>query len=194
MLENLLALVQEHAQETVIQNPAIPNEKNDQAVSEITHVIASSLQNELASGNVHNVLALLGGKSSLQGNPILAGIMSSVAERLTSQLGIQTAAASAVSASLIPTVLKQLVSRTNDPQNSTFTLDGIFHTLTGGKSQGLNLGELIRSGANANASVGMLSQLEKLRIGAQSNELNLGSLGSLASSIFSSVFGRGGEK
>ena len=61
MLENLLALVKQHAGEAVINNPAIPNEQNDAVIKETTQSITGGLQNMLASGGISDVLKMFGG-------------------------------------------------------------------------------------------------------------------------------------
>ena len=48
------------------------------------------------------------------------------------KLGLGQGAASGVAASLIPTVLQQLVHQTNDPNNSNFNIQGIIGSLVGG--------------------------------------------------------------
>ena len=49
MLENLINLVRENAGDAIINNPAIPNERNEEAVQDTSNSIVSSLQN---AGNI----------------------------------------------------------------------------------------------------------------------------------------------
>jgi hypothetical protein len=51
--------------------------------------------------------------------------------------------ASQVAGGLLPGVLSNLVSRTNDPSNSSFDLNGIMSALTGGKTAGVNLQSML---------------------------------------------------
>ncbi|HEV8079753.1 MAG TPA: hypothetical protein VGP43_03505, partial [Chitinophagaceae bacterium] len=45
MLKELFDLVKGNAQESVINNPDVPNEKNDEVVAEATNTVASGLRN-----------------------------------------------------------------------------------------------------------------------------------------------------
>jgi F0F1-type ATP synthase delta subunit len=48
MFENLINLVRQNAGDAVINNPAIPNEKNEEAVETASGSIVSTLKNALA--------------------------------------------------------------------------------------------------------------------------------------------------
>jgi hypothetical protein len=50
MFENLINLVRQNAGDAVINNPAIPNEKNEEAVETASGSIISTLKNALAGG------------------------------------------------------------------------------------------------------------------------------------------------
>ena len=52
MLKELFELVKEQATNTVINNPEVPNEKNDEVVAEATNTVASGLRNVVAGGGV----------------------------------------------------------------------------------------------------------------------------------------------
>ncbi len=51
MFENLLKLVQEYAQDAIVNNPEVPNEKNDAAIKATSDGIVTALKKEgLAAG------------------------------------------------------------------------------------------------------------------------------------------------
>ena len=56
------------------------------------------------------------------------------ASKLMSKFGLGSTQASGVANNLIPNILSGLINKTNDPNNSSFTLDNLLHTLTGGQS------------------------------------------------------------
>jgi hypothetical protein len=56
MLDQLMNLVRQNAGNAVIENPAIPNEKNEVAVQSAGNSIMQTLQNALSSGNIDDVL------------------------------------------------------------------------------------------------------------------------------------------
>jgi hypothetical protein len=157
MLDKLFDLVKGLAGNAVINNPEIPNEQNNAIVAEATHSVASGLQNELASGGLQNILSLFGSGDqqpvnvgSLMNNPIVSSMTGNFASNLMSKFGIGGTQASSVANSLIPNVLSGLINKTNDPYNSSFTLDKLLHSLTGGQSTQVTLEQ--QSGGNSGFS------------------------------------------
>ena len=55
MFENLLNLVKENAGDAIINNPAIPNEKNDEAINTTTNSIVETLKAQVTSGNLSSI-------------------------------------------------------------------------------------------------------------------------------------------
>jgi hypothetical protein len=133
MLDKLLDLVKQFSGDAIVNNPEIPNERNNEAVADATHSIFSGLQNAVAGGGGENVLQLLGGKAGdLMKNPIVQMIAGTFVKKLLSKFNMSPAAANNVASGLIPNVLGNLVNQTNDPNNSNFDLQGILGSLTGG--------------------------------------------------------------
>jgi hypothetical protein len=141
MLENLFNLVKEYAGDAVVKNPDVPNEHNDAVTAEATKTVASGLQNMLAGGGLENVLSLFKGGQQEQGgggflkNPIVNMMVGHFAGKLMSKFGLGNNQANGVASSLIPNVISGLVSRTNDPNNSSFDINSIISSLTGGGGQ-----------------------------------------------------------
>lgn len=141
MLDNLFNMIKGVAGDAVINNPEVPNEHNDAVVAEATNTVAGGLQNLVAGGGLESILSLFGGggqqqgKASLMSNPIVAMMIGHFAKKLMGKFGLQSNQASGVAQSLIPSVISNLISKTNDPSNSSFTLDGLLNSLTGGQSQ-----------------------------------------------------------
>jgi hypothetical protein len=146
MLENLFSLVKEFAGDAVVNNPDVPNEHNDAVTAEATKTVASGLQNMMAGGGLENVLSLFGGGGGTgqpgQGggggilkNPIVNMMIGHFAGKLMSKFGLGSSQASGVASNLIPSVISNLVSRTNDPNNSSFNINSIIGALSGGGAQ-----------------------------------------------------------
>ena len=90
MLESLFNLIKEDGTDAVINNPAIPNEKNDAVLANATHAVTEELQGVLAGGGLQSVLSLFnsggnnsGGNGFLNNNPIVSNIISSYTSKLT---------------------------------------------------------------------------------------------------------------
>lgn len=144
MLDNLINLVREHAGEAVINNPAVPNERNEEVIAETGNSIAGGLQNLINGGGVKDVLNLFGGQDQANSsNPVVQNLSGGVIQQLMNKFGMDQQAASGVAGNLVPDVLKKLVNKTNDPSDSSFDIQGIFNQLTGGKSQSMNIQGLL---------------------------------------------------
>lgn len=144
MLEQLLNMVKEQAGAAIIQNPDIPNERNEEAVADVTSNIAGGLQQALAGGQFNDVLRLLGGRGGdLQSNPVANQLSGNAIESLMNKFNLNQGQAGNVVSNLLPGVLQKLISKTNDPSDSSIDLQGIFSSLTGGKTGGLDLQGLL---------------------------------------------------
>jgi hypothetical protein len=140
MIEQLLDLIQQHGQEAVVNNPAIPNEHNQQVMSEAGQSIVGGLQQALANGGLSQVMSLFsggggtqsGGLASLVSNPLVQNIISSFAGKLTNQFQLNPQSAQQVGANLIPQVLSSLSGQVSDPANQGIDINSVMRTLTGG--------------------------------------------------------------
>jgi hypothetical protein len=132
MIEQLFKMIQGDAQEEIINNPAIPNEHNNQAVGLATESIFNGLQGALANGGLSQVLNLFGGKAGLGGNPLVSGITNRFVGSMMKQFGIDSPIATSIASSLIPKVLGKLINRTSDPSDNSIDMNGIIGALTGG--------------------------------------------------------------
>lgn len=140
MLENLFSLVKEQGFDSVINNPEVPNEQNDAVLASATDSVAGGLQNALASGGLQNVLSLFGNKDnnggggigSLMNNPIVQSIIGNFTNKLTNEQGISSDKASGIAGNLIPSVISSLIGKTTNPNDSSFDMNSIIGSLTGG--------------------------------------------------------------
>lgn len=144
MLEQLFNLVKEQAGPAIIQNPDIPNERNDEAIADVTSNISGGLQDALASGRFSEVLSLLGGRGGdVQRNPLANQLSGNAEQSLMQKFNLNQGQAGGIVSSLLPSVLKRLISKTNDPDDNGFDLQGIFSSLTGGNTSGIDLQGLL---------------------------------------------------
>lgn len=141
MLDQLFDIVKKMGQDTVVKNPDVPNEHNQEVMAEATNTIASGFQNILAGGGFQNILDLFKGggtKNSGSGiggllkNPIVSMMIGYFISKLIGKYKLSPAAASNVANDLIPKSLNNLIQQTNDPNNEKATLDKLIGSLTGG--------------------------------------------------------------
>ncbi|MFN2456889.1 MAG: hypothetical protein ABR502_01700 [Chitinophagaceae bacterium] len=180
MLKELFELVKANAAEPVINNPDIPNEKNNEVVAEATNTVASGLRNIVAGGGVQSLVSLLNSgnrdKKSLLSNPIVSMMMGHFAGKLMNKFNLNNNQANNVSGSLIPNILSSLINKTNDPSDQAFSLEKILGSITGNKSglsQGGSLQDLLSQlsgGGTQGAGGGMLDIIKSLAGGAQQQQ------------------------
>ena len=135
MFENLLNLIKENAGEAIINNPAIPNEKNDAAIQTATKSIINGLKGSVRSGGVDVVKQLFQDQGNVNSNPLVQNLSTNVAGDLMKKFGLNSNVASSIVNMLLPIVLSKLVQKTNDPNDSSFNLDDIIGSLTSGQGK-----------------------------------------------------------
>src|SRR5215203_3734777 len=191
MLKELFELVKGQASETVINNPAVPNEQNDEVVAEATNTVASGLRNIVAGGGVQSLLGLFTGgndKKSLLSNPIVSMMMGHFAGKLMNKFNMNNTQANNLSGNLIPGALGSLINKTNDPNESGFSLEKLLGSITGNKTgltnqQGTGgglqdlLAKLTGGGNMSGSGGGVMDIIKDLAGGAQQQQqANGGSL------------------
>src|SRR5215210_8378301 len=144
MIENLNSLVKQNADATIINNTAIPNERNEEAVQEASIAIEDSLKTSLSGGNVKEVANLFNGTDdNVTANPVTQQATGNFTDRLQRRFGLNVQQAANIANNLIPTVLKRLVQKTADPADNSFNIQKIFNEVSGGKTNGLNVQGMI---------------------------------------------------
>jgi len=138
MLENLIQLVKEHAGDAIINNPAVPNEHNDAAIEATAGSIFDSLKNQFTSGGGTEMITnLFQGNEAASSSPLAGGISSDVIAGLVKKIGLPEGAAAGIVSQLLPKVMDSLKSKTNDPNDNSFDLQGIIGSLAVGQAGGI---------------------------------------------------------
>jgi len=143
MLDQLFNIVKQFGQDSVVNNPEVPEEHNQEVMADATKTIASGFQNITAGGGFQNILDLFKGGSNTSGgnsggianlvkNPIVTMMVGYFISKLVSKYKMTPAAASNVANDLIPNSLNNLIQQTNDSGNPNITLDGLIGSLVGG--------------------------------------------------------------
>lgn len=146
MLDQLFNLVKQFSGNAVVNNPEVPNEKNNEVVAEATNTIAGGLQNMLSGGGLKDILSMFqgggnnagGGSSSgisgLMKNPIVSMMIGHFISKLTGKFGLKSSQASNIANDVIPSALSGLITKTNDPNDNSFDLNSLIGSLTGGNA------------------------------------------------------------
>ncbi|NEU08752.1 hypothetical protein GZH53_10550 [Flavihumibacter sp. R14] len=129
MLENLNNLVREEAEETIVKNPAIPNEKNEEAIQAASGSIEEVLKEKASSGNFGDLSQLFQG-GDFANNPIVNKIKEVFAGKL-GNMGVDGSSAGSVAGGIIPALIEKFVRRTNDPNDKGFDLQSMLKQFAG---------------------------------------------------------------
>lgn len=138
MLEQLMSLIQDNSQEAIVNNPAIPNQNNNDAMQAVFQSVVGGLQNEAQGGNLSGLMGLLAGQGgqggSLMNNPIVAGIAQNAIGSLMEKFGLSNSAAGNIIAQVLPGVLSSMIAKTSNPSDSSMDFGGIMGSLLGGQA------------------------------------------------------------
>jgi hypothetical protein len=148
MLDQLFKIVKQFGKESVVDNPEVPNENNEEVMAEATRTISSGFQNIVAGGGFENIVDLFkgggntssannasAGVGSMLKNPIVSMMVGYFISKLVSKYKMSPSSASNVASTLIPNTLNSLISQTKDPNNPDITMDKIISSLTGGSEE-----------------------------------------------------------
>ena len=181
MIDQLIAMVRAQAGDAIIANPAIPNERNDEAIGEVANALTGGFRNALAGGQAGELLQLLGGQAGNPASHPLAGLLgNNVIGSLVQKFGLNEQQAGGIAGSLLPGVLQQLVSKTNDPNDSSIDLQGIFNSLTGGAAGGLDIQQLLSKVTSGGGS----AELDQLVNVVKGNDGGQGGLMDMVKGLF----------
>lgn len=130
MFDNLLDLVKQNAGNAIINNPAIPDQHNDDAINTASHAIMNSLSQEATGDNMQQLMNMFRNGAD-HNNPVVSTVTNNVTGDLATKFNLKHDAANGIAAMLIPQVLSQLVSKTNDPKDNSFDMNSIMGALSG---------------------------------------------------------------
>ena len=147
MLDQLFNIVKQFGQETVVNNPDVPNEYNQEVMADATHTIAGGFKNMVAGGGLQSILDLFkgggasspgagtgGGIAGLIKNPIVSMMIGHFISKLVGKYSMSPSIASNVANSIIPNSLNSLIDQTKDSNNPNLNLDGFINSIIGGNT------------------------------------------------------------
>ena len=192
MLEELFNLVKNVAGESASNSSEVAPSQQNEVLAEATNTVASGLRNIVAGGGIQSLISLLSGnnqqqgKSSLLSNPIVSMMIGHFAGKLMNKMNIGNAQANSIANSLIPGVISSLIGNINDSGNSTFSIENLLKSITGGQTEQVaqqnpqfNITNLISQFTGAGnsqqqQSPGILDVIGQLAQGAQQQQARNG--------------------
>ncbi len=180
MLETLMNLVKQQSGQAVVNNPAIPNEQNDNVMQTITSTIMGSLGQQAQGGGLGDLLGMVtGGGQNVQHSPVTQGVQKDVEQNLMQKLGISPQVAMSIAAAVVPMVLSKLMHKASDPNDSEIDQNSIMGAATG--KQGIDW----MGAASSAMADGKLDMNDLMRVmGNQGGQSSGGGLGGMLGGLF----------
>jgi hypothetical protein len=160
MLDQLMDFVRESGQQTVVENPAVPNEHNEAVMQEASSSIFSGMQNMLQTQGPGALKSLFEGVQSGDTNrPEVQQVANQFSGNIAEKFGINSNAAKAIAISLIPVVLGKLMHRSQNADSSSgFSIGNILGSLMGGGNNSPQTAGIPQQTSNSGGG-GMLSSI-----------------------------------
>ncbi len=133
MLDQLINLVKENASEAIINNNDVPNENNDAVINTAAEGIMDHLKGLVGGGSLEGITSLISNGASANGLE-MSNMSSHVANLISSKFGIEPSKTEGIVNNLLPMVMNSLSKKTNDPEDNSFTMQGILGSLAGGNA------------------------------------------------------------
>ncbi|WP_080239996.1 DUF937 domain-containing protein [Spirosoma rigui] len=132
MFETLMNLVQQQSGQAVINNPAIPNDQNDNVMQTVASSILGGLGQQAQGGGLGNLLGMVvNGGGNVAQSPVTAGVQQHVEQNLMEKLGISPQVAMSVASAVVPMVLSKLMHKASDPNDASVDGNTILGAATG---------------------------------------------------------------
>ncbi|BAV08898.1 hypothetical protein SAMN05421788_101347 [Filimonas lacunae] len=126
MWDQITQLIQQVTQQSVVNNPAVPNEHNESVIAEAKNTITQTLSDLTASGRADEAAEVVQNPN----HPVAQQMESNFAGNIMQKFGINGAAASGIAATLIPTILNALRGGTGG-NGSAFNIQSLLSSLGG---------------------------------------------------------------
>jgi hypothetical protein len=131
MLDQLLKLVEQNAKQAIVDNKAIPDQLNNAAIKEVTNQIFNGIKGQVTRGDMSQVIDLFQTGNSKTPSPVINSIIETVTTSLAGKFQIAPDVARSVANSIVPTVMNQVIKKTNDPKDIDFDLQQMLRGMSG---------------------------------------------------------------
>lgn len=154
MLEQLLSMAEGPLQEML---SGMDQNQPGNSASVLKDSIASSVQKQVASGDLSAIKEMFSGGKTSPGAPVINNLQGDVSQNLMEKLGISKEQAMGIAAAALPMIMNFFNKRVNDaPQDNNDILSSMISSMQGGKSN-INPTDLLGSlmGGGKSGSGGM---------------------------------------
>lgn len=122
MIGKIKLMVREFSEDAIINNPSIPNDKNEIAIETTTWSLMEHFKDEAISGYGRSLLSIFKRNDDPDLNPSVNRVSNRVAMDLAKRLDIDFATASRVVGRIIPSIIIKLRDKIQNPDDHDFDL------------------------------------------------------------------------
>lgn len=146
MLDNLINIVrQQFDSSQATDSHAVGNKES--AIQNAGSSIMETLQGAASSGRIKELLDFFKSGNTAS-NPLVKEATGHYAQSIQKTEGLDMQQSEQVANNVIPNAMNQFANRAADPNDHAFNLQDIFNQLTGGKTSGFNVQNLINKYAS----------------------------------------------
>jgi hypothetical protein len=128
MWEQIAQLIQQTTQQSVVNNPAVPNEHNEAVIAEAKNAITETLSGLTANGRADEAAEILQSPD----HPATQQIESNFANTIMQKFGINGQAAGGIAASLIPSIMNAIRGQAGNGSSGGFNIQELLQSFSGG--------------------------------------------------------------
>jgi hypothetical protein len=135
MIDQLMQMIQQSGQQTVVENTEVPNENNDAILNEAQQSITSGLQGLASTGELNTLMESTNDPQQVAAHPAVQNISNNFMGSIMEKFGISKGTAATIAASIIPMVIGKMMNKGGAQQGGGgFDLGGLLSSLTGGNA------------------------------------------------------------
>lgn len=133
MLDQLMQMIQQGGQQSVIDNSEVPNEHNEAILNEAQQSITSGLAGLASTGELNSLMDASGGDpQQVAAHPAVQNISNNFMGSIMDKFGLSKGTAATIAASIIPMVLGKVMNKSGAQGGGGFDLGSIISSITGG--------------------------------------------------------------
>lgn len=133
MFEQLMQMIQQGGQQSVVENNEVPNEHNEAILNEAQQSITSGLQGLASSGQL-NTLMESNDAQQVAAHPAVQNISNNFMGNIMEKFGLSKGTAATIAASLIPMVMSKVMNKGGAQGGGGFDLGSLISSFTGGNA------------------------------------------------------------
>lgn len=134
MFEQLMQLIQQSGQQSVVDNAEVPNEHNEAILNEAQQSITSGLQGLADTGELNTLMEAAQNGQSVEQHPAVQNISNNFMGSIMDKFGLNKGTAAMIASAVIPMVLSKVMNKGGQQSGGGggFDLGGLLSSLTGG--------------------------------------------------------------